>query len=95
LQKFDGAMAAWLTDPGDTQISALNYDQLLKTALLSRNEAVHAALRCLRFVACVGWRWRAFEVQRRVMRENHTRTISLQQPREPQFDHPRSQQFLP
>src|SRR3954463_6101387 len=46
LQKFDGAMAAWLTDPGDTQINALNYDQLLKTTLLSRNEAVHAALRC-------------------------------------------------
>jgi len=34
------------------------------------------------------------EVQRQVMRENHTRTISLQQPGQPQFDHPRSQQFL-
>jgi hypothetical protein len=29
------------------------------------------------------------------MHENHTRTIFLQQPDEPQFDHPRSQQFLP
>jgi hypothetical protein len=29
LQKFDGAMAAWLAKLGDTQINALNYDQLL------------------------------------------------------------------
>jgi hypothetical protein len=46
-------------------------------------------------IRSVGWRWRTFEVQRRVMRENHTRTIFLQQPGEPKFDHPRSQQFLP
>src|SRR6476469_7014272 len=45
LQKFDGAMAAWLAELGDTQINAVNYDQLLKTALC-RDEAVHAALRC-------------------------------------------------
>jgi hypothetical protein len=51
LQKFDGAMAAWLAELGYTKIKALNYDQLLKTTLLSRDEAVHAALR---FVACVG-----------------------------------------
>jgi len=29
LQKFDGAMAAWLADVGDTEIKVLNYDQLL------------------------------------------------------------------
>jgi hypothetical protein len=29
LQKFDGAMAAWLADPSDTQIKAVNYDQLV------------------------------------------------------------------
>jgi hypothetical protein len=29
LQKFDGTMAASLAKPGDTQINALNYDQLL------------------------------------------------------------------
>lgn len=46
LQKFDGAMAAWLAERGYTKIKALNYDQLLKTTLLSRDEAVHAALRC-------------------------------------------------
>jgi hypothetical protein len=46
LQKFDGAMAAWLAELGYTKIKALNYDQLLKTTLLSRDEAVHAALRC-------------------------------------------------
>jgi hypothetical protein len=46
-------------------------------------------------IRSVGWRWRTFEMQGRVMRENHTRTIFLQQPGEPQFDHPRSQQFLP
>src|SRR6476659_9003100 len=44
LQKFDGAMAAWLAELGYTKIKALNYDQLLKTTLLSRDEAVHAAL---------------------------------------------------
>jgi hypothetical protein len=33
LQKFDGAMAACLAEPGDTQINAVNYDQLLKTTL--------------------------------------------------------------
>jgi hypothetical protein len=54
LQKFDGAMAAWLAELGYTKIKALNYDQLLKTTLLSRDEAVHAALRCPRVVACVG-----------------------------------------
>ena len=46
LQKFDGAMAAWLAELGYTKIKGLNYDQLLKTTLLSRDEAVHAALRC-------------------------------------------------
>jgi hypothetical protein len=29
LQKFDGAMAARLAELGDTQINALNYDQVL------------------------------------------------------------------
>jgi hypothetical protein len=33
LQKFDGAMAAWLAELGYTKIKALNYDQLLKTTL--------------------------------------------------------------
>jgi hypothetical protein len=27
-------------------------------------------------IRSVGWRWRTFEMQGRVMRENHTRTIS-------------------
>jgi hypothetical protein len=29
LQKFDGAMAAWLADLSDTQIKAVNDDQLV------------------------------------------------------------------
>jgi hypothetical protein len=35
LQKFDGAMAALLAELGDTSISALNYDQLLKTTIVA------------------------------------------------------------
>jgi len=29
LQKFDGAMAAWLAELSDTEIKVVNYDQLL------------------------------------------------------------------
>jgi hypothetical protein len=29
LQKYDGAMAAWLAELGDTEIKVANYDQLL------------------------------------------------------------------
>jgi hypothetical protein len=29
LQKFDGTMAAWLAELGDTEIKVANYDQLL------------------------------------------------------------------
>jgi hypothetical protein len=29
LQKFDGAMAAWLAELVDTEIKVANYDQLL------------------------------------------------------------------
>ena len=53
MQKFDGAMAAWLAELGYTKIKALNYDQLLKTTLLSRDEAVMLHCGVQRFVACV------------------------------------------
>lgn len=33
-----------------------------------------------RRIRSIRWRWRTFEVLRRVMRENHSRTISRQQP---------------
>ena len=54
LQKFDGAMAAWLAELVYTKIKGLNYDQLLKTTLLSRDEACMLHCGVQRFVACVG-----------------------------------------